>query len=95
MGFQKLDTAISLLQVELQAIYKGLKIATKFKLFPLEVETDSTEAINAIHHDHKVLSNNVHACKLLMLQQKDLLLRHNFREGNYVTHLLAKDTTKK
>lgn len=95
MGFQKRNTATSLLQAELQGIHEGLKIATKFNLSPLELETNSTEAINAIRHDHMVFSNTVHACRLLMHQQKDLLLRHNFREGNQVAHLLAKDATKK
>ncbi|XP_019265582.1 PREDICTED: uncharacterized protein LOC109243137 [Nicotiana attenuata] len=32
--------------------------------------------------------------RLLMLQRKDLSLRHNFREGNQTAHLLAKDACK-
>lgn len=95
MGYQKADCALSPRHVELQVIHVGLQIATTFDLFPLEVETDSTVAIKAINQDHIVLSNTVHACRLLMLQQKHLLLRHNFREGNQVAHLLAKDATKK
>lgn len=95
IGFQKQDTAISPIHAELQAIYEGLQIATNFKLFPLEVETNSTAAINAIHQDHIAFSNIVYAYRPLKHQQKDLLLRHNFHEGNQVVYLLAKDATKK
>ncbi|XP_075102068.1 uncharacterized protein LOC142177427 [Nicotiana tabacum] len=93
IGFQRQHTTISPLHTELQAIYDGLLLAIKFKLFPLEVETDSTEAINAIQRDHLVCSNIVHACRSLMHQQKDLRFRHNFRKGNHVAHLRTKDAT--
>lgn len=93
LGFQKKYVANSPLHVELQAIYQGLQIATKFDLLPLEVEIDSTEAINALNHDHVVFSNIVYAYRSLMPHQKALLLRHNLCERNKVAHLLAKDAT--
>ncbi|XP_070013164.1 uncharacterized protein LOC142176214 [Nicotiana tabacum] len=95
IDFQKVDKAFSPLHAELQAIHEGLQIAISYDLFPLKVETDSTEAINVINQDHFVVTNTVHACRSLMLQRKDLLLRHNFQEENQVAHLLAKDACKK
>ncbi|XP_019258895.1 PREDICTED: uncharacterized protein LOC109237091 [Nicotiana attenuata] len=94
LGYQKMDKAISPLHAELQAIHEGMKIAIQYNLFPLEIETDSTDAIHALNNDHLVMANIIHACRLLMLQRKDLSLRHNFREGNQVAHLLATDANK-
>lgn len=93
LGFQKQITAFSSLQTEIHAIHEGLQIATKYGLFPLEVETDSTEVIKAIHQNHLVFTNIILACRSLMHHRKDLLLQHNFKEGNQVAHILAKNAT--
>lgn len=82
LGFQK---KIVLLHHRYMLNYRqytrAYNIVPKFKLFPIEAETDST-AIIAIYHDHIIFSNIVYACRSLMPQQKLLLLRHNIREGN-------------
>nr|XP_009803450.1 PREDICTED: uncharacterized protein LOC104248826 [Nicotiana sylvestris] len=94
LGIQMQHITTSPLPTELQAIHERLQIANKYYLFPLEVETDSTEAIMAIQQDHLVLSNLVVACRSLMHHRKDLLLLHKFRKGNQVAHMLAKDAAK-
>lgn len=51
------------------------------------------EAIKAIQQNHLVFTNLVFACRSLMHHQKDLLLWYNFRKGNQVAYILAKDAT--
>ncbi|XP_019235506.1 PREDICTED: uncharacterized protein LOC109215848 [Nicotiana attenuata] len=91
IGFQKKTNAIYPLHAELQSLQEGLKLAHRFMLFPLEIETDSTDVIKAIENGHATLNNVIFFCRSLMFQLKDLVLRHNFRERNRVTDALAKD----
>ncbi|XP_019259064.1 PREDICTED: uncharacterized protein LOC109237239 [Nicotiana attenuata] len=91
LGFQKFCHSLFPLHTELQALYEGLQMAHKFNLFSLEIETDSTDVINAINNGHTSLSNLIHPCRLLMHQEKGLLVRHNFREGNAIADSLAKE----
>lgn len=91
IGFQKNSSAIFPLHSELQSLHEGLKLAHRFNLFPLEIETDSTEAINAINNGHAILNNVIYSCRSLMHQEKGLLLRHNFRQRNSVADALAKE----
>ncbi|KAK4368229.1 hypothetical protein RND71_012021 [Anisodus tanguticus] len=84
---------------QLLALEKGLQIANGRNLYPLELETDSTEAINAILNGHEH-SNLVSSCRWLILQGKtqslkELSVRHNFREGNQIAHRLAKEASSK
>ncbi|XP_075076903.1 uncharacterized protein LOC142163509 [Nicotiana tabacum] len=95
IGFQKSCYSLFPLHTELQALYDGLQVAHRFKLFPLKVETDSTDVINAINNGHSTLANLIYSCKLLRRQEKHLLLRHNFREGNAIADALTKEAKNK
>ncbi|XP_070013603.1 uncharacterized protein [Nicotiana sylvestris] len=48
VGFTKNIEVIGSLEAELKAIKKGLKTAHKWNLFPLQIEIDYAEAIEAI-----------------------------------------------
>lgn len=74
---------------------RGIQLATRFGLLPLEVETDSTELINAMNNGHTILSNLIQSCRSIMRQEKSLLLQHNFRQGNSVADALAKEAKYK
>ncbi|KAK4342695.1 hypothetical protein RND71_038511 [Anisodus tanguticus] len=85
---------------ELLALEKGLQIALERNLYPLEIKLDSTDAINAIFNGHDLFTNIVSSCRWLIIQgkqtsAKELLVRHNFREGNQIAHLMAKEASNK
>lgn len=81
--------------MKLHALQEELQLASKFDLYPLEVETCSIRVINTINNGHTVLANLIHSCRSLMHQEKVLLLRHNFRERNVVADALAKEVKNK
>lgn len=91
LGFQKFCHGLFPLRIELHALQEGLQLAHRFDLFPLEIETYSTELINTINNGHVILANRIHSCRSLMRQKKGLLLPHNFRQGNAITDALAKE----
>ncbi|XP_070035071.1 uncharacterized protein [Nicotiana tomentosiformis] len=94
VGFHKSGHAASAMQAELMALHECLKIAKEMKFLKIEIETDSTEIINLLYKNNQILSNIIFECRLLKHQLKLPTLRHNFREGNVVAHLLAKEAVK-
>ncbi|XP_060181542.1 uncharacterized protein LOC132611151 [Lycium barbarum] len=95
IGFQGNICSNSPLHSELQALQQGLVVALNRQLVPLEIETecpDLIKAINVGNTSHNTLVNN---CRRLMLQEKMLFLKHNFRQANGVAHVLTKEVLKK
>uniref|UniRef100_A0A1U7XX33 Uncharacterized protein LOC104238416 n=1 Tax=Nicotiana sylvestris TaxID=4096 RepID=A0A1U7XX33_NICSY len=93
MGFHKASQAISPTHAELMALLEGLKVAKEMNFLNVEIETDCTDVIKLIYEDSYKFSNIVSECRWLMHQLK-LQHLHNFREGNEVAHMLAKDAIK-
>ncbi|XP_075077818.1 uncharacterized protein LOC142164226 [Nicotiana tabacum] len=48
VGFTKSTHVNGSLAAELKALREGVRIATKWKLFPLEIETNCTKVVNAL-----------------------------------------------
>ncbi|XP_070028689.1 uncharacterized protein [Nicotiana sylvestris] len=94
VGYHKLCQAISPIHAELLALLEGLKIATDMNFIMMEVETDCTKVIKLTYENNSNSSDIVCECRWLMHQLKIPVLKHNFREGNMVAHLLAKQATK-
>ncbi|XP_019235518.1 PREDICTED: uncharacterized protein LOC109215859, partial [Nicotiana attenuata] len=90
VDFAKLAHANGSLAAELKALREGLRTANEWNLFPLEIETDCSEAIQAIQHGNKLLNKIVNDCRSLMHQQR-VTLQHTFRQGNRIAHTLAKE----
>ncbi|KAK4359804.1 hypothetical protein RND71_022033 [Anisodus tanguticus] len=57
LGFQQKCYANSPLHAELLALEKGLQLANKRNLYPIEIELDSTEAINAVFNGNELYYN--------------------------------------
>nr|XP_016513463.1 PREDICTED: uncharacterized protein LOC107830431 [Nicotiana tabacum] len=94
MGFHKASQIISPTHAELMALLEGLKIAKEMNFLNLEIETDCTNVIKLIYEDSYNFSNIVSEYRWLMHQLKLPHLKHNFREGNEVAHMLAKEAIK-
>ncbi|XP_070013472.1 uncharacterized protein [Nicotiana sylvestris] len=90
VGYHKSSQAISPIHAELLALLEGLKIAKKMNFLNMEIETDCTDVFKLIYEDSTNYSNIVSECRWLMHQLKIPQLKHNFREGNMVAHLQAK-----
>ncbi|XP_070004771.1 uncharacterized protein [Nicotiana sylvestris] len=76
VGFEKPAHARGSLHAEIKALLVGLKTTYIWGMFPLQIETYSTEVI-----------------LLLMHQQKELIIQHEFRQGNKKAHQMAKKAT--
>nr|XP_009601887.2 uncharacterized protein LOC104097078 [Nicotiana tomentosiformis] len=94
VGFHKSFHATSAIQAELMALQEGLKIARDMNFVDMKIETDSTEIIKLLYEDNQYLSNTIIEYRLLMHRLKLPTLKYNFREGNEVAHLLAKEVVK-
>ncbi|XP_009792463.1 uncharacterized protein [Nicotiana sylvestris] len=86
--------ASSVMHCELMALHEGLNIAKHLDLCNIEIEIDSTDSILMLNENNPNLSNLILECRLLVYQLKHPILRHNFREGNEIAHLLAKEALK-
>lgn len=77
---------------KLLALQAGVKLATDNGYYPIEVETDSTKVIQTLSTNHETFNDVIHSCRLLMPQkEEEMVIRHNFRQGNMVAHMLAKE----
>ncbi|XP_075108971.1 uncharacterized protein LOC142180796 [Nicotiana tabacum] len=94
VGYHKSSQAISPIHAELLALLEGLKIAKEMNFLSMEIETDCTDVIKLIYEDNTNYSNIVSECRRLMHQLKIPQMKHNFREGNMVVHLLAMQAAK-
>ncbi|KAK4366533.1 hypothetical protein RND71_014413 [Anisodus tanguticus] len=77
-------------QIQLLALKKGLQLAHDLNFYPLEIETDSTDVITALHKGNDSYDFLVSSCIWLIHQVRKVQVYHNFREANQVSHLLAK-----
>jgi ribonuclease HI len=84
--YGKLRDDCSILQAELWAIYKGLKIIQSRDLSEVEIESDSKAAISLIKN---VKNENMKAIRTMLLSM-GCTLKHTLREGNRVADKLAK-----
>ncbi|OIT29317.1 putative ribonuclease h protein, partial [Nicotiana attenuata] len=90
LGFTMKIISRAPIHAELMALYQGLRIAKEKKLYPLEIETDATQVIKYIKEGCITYDSIIYSCRLLLSQMGTVVMRHNFRQGNEVAHLLAK-----
>nr|XP_016497066.1 PREDICTED: uncharacterized protein LOC107815928 [Nicotiana tabacum] len=93
-GFQNNTHAANALQAETLAIQEGLKLAMDLNLFPLQIESYATEAVKLLLSESNVSNPIFLYYRSFILQGREMLIRHNFRQGNATAHLLAKEAMK-
>lgn len=89
VGYNKCTHANGCLQAEIKALLEGLKTAHEWGMFPLQIETNSTEVILLIQQGNNLYANTILKCRSLMHQQKQVILQQEFRQGNRIAHQLA------
>ncbi|OIT21312.1 putative ribonuclease h protein [Nicotiana attenuata] len=81
---------VDCLSAELQALIKGLSLATQLRLLPLEVEIDAKEVITLLDNQTSRYSNLILDCRYLLGTLHDPVVTHAYREQNNVADNLAK-----
>ncbi|OIT40599.1 hypothetical protein A4A49_56271, partial [Nicotiana attenuata] len=95
MGFHQRVQAVNCTHAEIMALSKGLDFISQHNLWPCEVETDSTQVIDLLREGNTSYDFLLQSSRSLISQKnKEVVLRHSFREGNQVAHLLAQEGTK-
>ncbi|OIT02005.1 hypothetical protein A4A49_56677, partial [Nicotiana attenuata] len=74
------------------ALKTGFQIAKEQGLTNLEVETDSTDAINCLENGMTIFNNIIFECRSSMNQVKVQGIHHIFREANKLAHMIARRT---
>ncbi|OIT39476.1 hypothetical protein A4A49_63851, partial [Nicotiana attenuata] len=97
LGYYEKCLIISPIQAEILALRQTLQTIIKEKIIPCELETDATELIRFLEEDYPTYSDLIHECRCLMgkaMQQGEIIMKHNFREGNMVAHKMVKEALK-
>ncbi|KAM3204896.1 hypothetical protein P3L10_028306 [Capsicum annuum] len=63
---------------ELQALKSGLELTLLHKLYPIEIDIDSTDVID-LHNSSPLANENITLCRLLLKKLGNPVLRHTFR----------------
>ncbi|MCD7469248.1 hypothetical protein HAX54_008119 [Datura stramonium] len=93
-GFSCKNNATNHTITELQALEYGLQLAYDLNLFPVEVETDSTEVLENIDNPNPIYNSIPVFCRSLLRKLGNPPLRHCFHQENKVTEFLAKQESK-
>ncbi|KAH0645303.1 hypothetical protein KY284_033187 [Solanum tuberosum] len=67
------------------ALREGVLMAIKYKLNPIDINTDSMELINMFEHDNHLFTDLIFECRLLMEKLGAAMPTHIFREQNKVS----------
>lgn len=72
-----------------------LEIAEERNLTPLEIATDSMGVIRMLNFGNGAYDPILFECMLLIQKLNRIRVKHNYREYNGVTYLLAKERANK
>ncbi|KAL4396472.1 hypothetical protein AHAS_Ahas01G0095300 [Arachis hypogaea] len=92
-GFMMNIGKVTITKAELWAIYTGLKIVFDMGMEKVQVETDSTCAVNLLQHASTDLHDStslIRAIKELQANPGDFRVNHVLREANFSADVLAK-----
>lgn len=81
-------------QVELLEILHRLRIAERYNLIPLEIDTDCTQVLKMIIENQPMFNNIISECRYLLMKLDTVKLRHMFREENRAADMLEKEGSK-
>ncbi|OIT20739.1 putative ribonuclease h protein, partial [Nicotiana attenuata] len=94
LGFNAKCESTSPIHSELLAFRQALHITMQGNFIPCKIETDATEVIRCLEEDYPTYKSLFDECRYLMeklMERGETRMKHNFREGNKVAHLLAKE----
>ncbi|KAH0730097.1 hypothetical protein KY289_001285 [Solanum tuberosum] len=75
---------------EIEAFHTGLMLADSLKLGNLEIETDLSEILQLMDHAKPPYDVIISVCRSLLKKLQNPVVRHSYRQGNYVADILAK-----
>lgn len=90
MGYIKNVPHTNAQKIELLAILEGLRLAITHHLSPIEINSDSSNAIDMITSNHLGYCNIILECRYLIQSLGSPILRHTSREKNRVACALAR-----
>ncbi|XP_075077925.1 uncharacterized protein LOC142164249 [Nicotiana tabacum] len=91
VGFANKIKAYNPTHAELLALHTWQKLAYEKKLASLEIDTDSTDIIQLLEHNSfPAYTNIIFECRYLLKKLGNPVVRHSFRKGNKVAHVLSK-----
>ncbi|XP_009796311.1 uncharacterized protein LOC142165418 [Nicotiana tabacum] len=90
VGFANSAHARGSLHAKIKPLLAGLKTAHTWGMFPLQIETDLMEVILSIQKGNNFYAKLVNKYRLLMHQQKEVIIQHELRQGNKVAHQMEK-----
>ncbi|WMV49929.1 hypothetical protein MTR67_043314, partial [Solanum verrucosum] len=90
MGFHKKSYSHNHTMIELEALLTGLNIAHAYNFSPIEVETDSAEAIELLEKMQPTYSSIVLHCRSILKKLESPVVRHSLRQGNKVADVLSR-----
>lgn len=79
---------------ELYDLQKGLLIALRSNLVPLEINIDCKGIIQLLINDHLSYTNVLYDCREMLRKLGNTLIHHRFREENKMADALAKEGSK-
>lgn len=79
---------------EMEALLQGLQLAKDNNFTTIEIETDSTDLMEALHHAQPLYASISNSCRLLMKKLGNPVIRHSFRQANQVADFLSKMGSK-
>ncbi|OIT23227.1 hypothetical protein A4A49_64688, partial [Nicotiana attenuata] len=97
LGYYEKCQIISPIHAELLALWQALQTIIKEKITPCELETDATEVIRFLEENYPTYIDIIYECRCLIgrvMEQGEIIMKHNFREGNMVAHKMAKEALK-
>ncbi|KAK4739250.1 hypothetical protein R3W88_002947 [Solanum pinnatisectum] len=93
-GFTYKSMAQNHTTAEIEAFHTGLILADSLKLGNPEIETDSAEILQLLDHAKPPYDIIISDCRSLLRKLQNPVVRHSFRQGNYVADILAKQGSR-
>ncbi|MCE3050351.1 hypothetical protein HAX54_047032 [Datura stramonium] len=79
---------------ELKALEHGLLCIISHKISPIEIETDSIEALKHLGYTNQLYESTVISCSSLLRGLRNPPIRHSFCQANKVAHVLSRQVSK-
>ncbi|WMV42449.1 hypothetical protein MTR67_035834, partial [Solanum verrucosum] len=94
VGFTEHTPLTNPIRAELQAMRRGVALAVEYRLSPLEINSNSLEAIKMLTKNNLIYNDLIVECRFLMTKLEVTKAEHVFREQNRVADKPSKEGVK-